>query len=252
MPRFGVHEVADVTLYDIVTKKPTLYLNSLKMSTVETEAETSFATGGKGGAKILAWDFNKTAKFNMQNALLDPKAFALQAGLADVTTGVTQVYKREKVTATGTTATLSGTPKTGTQITVYGTTDGVTNGTEFNKVASAPTAGQYSITGSTITLNIADQNSTLIVFYIVDTTASATSINLTASKFPGFYMVVGDTIVRNEITGVDEPFQIIIPKAKLLPGFSLQLQPSGDPTVFDFNMEVYKDGNDSMVQFIKY
>jgi hypothetical protein len=251
MAKFGVKEVADVTLYDLVTGKPVLYLDSLKISNLENTAEESSATGGKGNAKLLTWDFGRTASFKVQDALLDPKALAALTGNALVV-GVKEIHGKELVvgiagaSGTKTKFTLAKTPKTGT-VSVFKVIDGDNLDTEVLSTVTVTTT-DVEIDSTDIAIG-----AKAWIFYKYDSTASAMTFKISADKFPGYYKVVGDTVVRNEATGKDEPFQLVIYKAKLMPGFNLTLEASGDPTVFDFNMECYKDANGTdMVEMIKY
>lgn len=52
MAKFGVKEVMDVTFYDTATGAPALYLDTLKLSSLENKADESFARGGKGRIAI--------------------------------------------------------------------------------------------------------------------------------------------------------------------------------------------------------
>lgn len=55
----GIKEVCDVIFYRIDGNNkytPILYLDTLKVSTLEETASTSYATGGKGNAQLIAWD----------------------------------------------------------------------------------------------------------------------------------------------------------------------------------------------------
>ena len=65
----------------------------------------------------------------------------------------TSIPKDEKgVVISGTTATLSGTPVLSENVTVYLSNANRENIQKLTKVTSAPTAGQFSISGSTITV----------------------------------------------------------------------------------------------------
>jgi hypothetical protein len=79
MARFGVKEVCDVTFYND-RNEPVLFLDTLKISNLENDAERTYITGGRGNPRLMAFDFNRTASFNISDALLNPKAIALQAG----------------------------------------------------------------------------------------------------------------------------------------------------------------------------
>lgn len=60
LDRYGIKEVADVTFYEIkadgTAGKPVLFLDTLKVSTIEQTAETADARGGKGNPKLITWD----------------------------------------------------------------------------------------------------------------------------------------------------------------------------------------------------
>lgn len=47
---------------------------------------------------------------------------------------------------------------------------------------------------------------------------------------PGTYKIVGDTFMRSEKTGKDEPFQFIIGKAKVASEVTITLEAEGDPS----------------------
>lgn len=61
LDRYGIKEVADVTIYHLdemgEPDYPVLYLDTLKVSTIEQTASSADATGGKGNAKLVSWDF---------------------------------------------------------------------------------------------------------------------------------------------------------------------------------------------------
>lgn len=64
LERYGIKEVADVTFYDITDAgaagAPVLYLDTLKVSTIEQTAEEAIAKGGKGNPPLIVWDLTST------------------------------------------------------------------------------------------------------------------------------------------------------------------------------------------------
>ena len=56
LDKYGIKEVADVVFYELDSKgapsAPVLYLDTLKVSTIEQSAEVVDATGGKGNVKL--------------------------------------------------------------------------------------------------------------------------------------------------------------------------------------------------------
>ena len=63
LAKYGIKEVADVVFYELSEAgkptKPVLYLDTLKVSTIEQTAENSDARGGKGNAALISWDYGK-------------------------------------------------------------------------------------------------------------------------------------------------------------------------------------------------
>lgn len=252
MPRFGVKDVMDVTFYNLVTGEPELFLDCLKMSNMENASEQVYATGGKGAPRLVGWDFGRTTTFALQDALLNPKSIAMQSG-TKLEKKKEFIHKREFLVAedagTGTEVkiTLLKEPIAST-VKVYKSEDGYEHGEKVTVTAS-------DINGNVIELSATDLpiGETVLVYYQYQTTEDSEVITISSDKFGGYYKIVGDSLWRNERTGEDELVQVIIPKAKIISGFSFQMQPDGDPAVFDMNIDVFKDSNSTdMVKFVRY
>jgi hypothetical protein len=81
--RYGIKEVADVTFYELNGTrpgKPVLYLDTLKVSTVEQTAEAAEARGGKGNTALMAWDYGKEITVNLEDALFSTKSLEMMFG----------------------------------------------------------------------------------------------------------------------------------------------------------------------------
>ncbi|MCR8994652.1 hypothetical protein [Brevibacillus laterosporus] len=251
MPRFGVKEVADVTFYNLLTGKPELFLDTLKLSNLESNAETVYANGGKGAPRLVGWDYGRTATFNVQEALLNPKAIAMQTG-TQLEKKVEKIYKREFLVSVddgsnNSKITLEQAPLAGS-ITLYETSDGYGHDKEV-ATASITVSGK-AITIPSASLAVGKQ---VIVYYQYETTSDVEVLKIQSDKYSGFYRIVGDTFWRNQATLSDEKVQIVIPKAKIMSQFTLTMQPDGEPSVFDFNLDVFKDTNTTdMVKIVRY
>ena len=66
--QYGIKDVCEGVLYSIHKKKdgsgeiyyvPALYLDTLKVSSVDKAAENTWATGGLGNSRLICWDFGK-------------------------------------------------------------------------------------------------------------------------------------------------------------------------------------------------
>ncbi len=88
--RFGVREICDVVLRAKATQKignkifyknePVIYFDSLKTSSLEGAATTVYAQGGRGNARLVAWEGERTVTFTMEDALISPAGFMILSG----------------------------------------------------------------------------------------------------------------------------------------------------------------------------
>ena len=95
--KFGVREICDVVLkakaaHRIGTKvfyagEPVCYFDTLKTSSMEGAATTVYAQGGRGNARLMGWEGERTVTFTMEDALISPEGFMILsgAGLIDAT-----------------------------------------------------------------------------------------------------------------------------------------------------------------------
>lgn len=244
---YGIKDIVDVTLKNLTTKAPVLYLETLKVSSTEvTAAAEVSARGGRGNPKRLTWNGDKEVVFTAQDALISPEGLALLAGNS-VSTGAVAVHKKEVLTAvtdSGVKVTIAETPvvATATPMFIYKTTDGTDIGTEV-----VLTTG-YTISDKVITfvagVSAGDQ---VIVDYYYTSDATAKTIKVTSDDFPGYYTLEGYTYWTDEATGTEVEVLYTMPKIKIKPDFKLDQAAEGDPSVFDFNMDVFPDANDEMV-----
>lgn len=239
LDRYGIKEVADVTFYEILDDgsrgAPVLYLDTLKVSTIEQTAENSEARGGKGNAALISWDYGKEITVTLEDALYSAKSLALTFGDIDTinndTAAITKTLWKENLDSAPTassngtaTATINGVKVTLSNCKFYSATGSiVTSGSEYHYVTGEITVSKKM------------------------------TIDVSANSFPGTYYVTGDTYARSETTGNDEFFQFIIPKAKVLAeSNTITLEAEGDPTVFSMNLKVLRPKDGVMMKLVQY
>lgn len=98
--KYGIKEVADVVFYSITAigeeefYTPVLFLDTLKVSTLEKTAEKVEAKGGKGNKKLISWNFGKEITLNLEDALFSPASMSmiwggkLNSKLSDYTSAI--------------------------------------------------------------------------------------------------------------------------------------------------------------------
>ena len=236
--KFGVREVADVMLKakvdnQVVGNKkfakgqPVCHFDTLKTTTVEGAATTVYATGGKGNARLLSWEGERTLTFTVEDALLSPIGFAILsgAGVFDIDAlQKTAMVHVTKVTTLDSTLkpTLDDTPSSNAPIFVMGYEHGSITGmlTLNNGIVDGGKAG--------------DQ---VFVDYYVEKTTAVTELDIDASNFGGYYYVEASTLFKRESDGKDLPAELIFPKVKVQSNFTFNMASTGDPSTFSFVMD---------------
>ena len=84
--QYGIKEVADV-MFEALDDGPgyiagdiVLYLDSLKVSTVEMTGEQADARGGKGNPALIIWDYGREITLNLQDALFSAQSLQVMTG----------------------------------------------------------------------------------------------------------------------------------------------------------------------------
>jgi hypothetical protein len=101
--------------------------------------------------------------------------------------------------------------------------------------------------GVCATLNKGDR-----VFITYDIPVAKKEIVVSADSFPGTYYITGDTYARSDVTGDDQFFQFIIPKAKVTSENTITLEAEGDPSVFNMNLTVLRPEDGVMMRLVQY
>lgn len=236
LDRYGIKEVADVTFFELNEDesrgKPVLYLDTLKVSTIEQTAEEATANGGKGNAPLIVWDYGKEITVTLEDALFSPKSLAIMFGDVDsVALEGTKVFKTVRPEAVKV---------------AEGKATAVING-----VTIAGTAKFYDKDGAE-TSDTATGDKKAVFAVIEVTTDTCMTIDVSANSFPGNYYVTGDTYARSEATGKDEFFQFIIPKAKVQSENTITMEADGDPSVFNMSLKVLRPRDGVMMKLVKY
>ena len=285
--KYGIKEVANVYFEALDDDLKTgvykgdivLFLDTLKVSTIETTAENVAAQGGWGNPKLVQWDYGKEINVTLEDALMSLESLRFMLGGSikrPATNDAVVVHHTEEVTAIAGTGNNSSkvyvpAPKdhitdiqmfpaatSGHPIKLINLTKGyrtqITEGTMAllnevvfkNPKAGIASAGEAPVAGDKIRI-FWDE----IVTGGQDDVEDAIEVTISPDTFPGTYKVVGDTLIRSEKTGRDEPFQFIINKAKVQSNVTITLQAEGDPSTFEMTLNVLRDG-DEMMKLVRY
>jgi len=289
--KYGIKEVANVYFEALEDDKKAgvykgdivLFLDTLKVSTIETTAENTAAQGGWGNPKLVQWDYGKEINITLEDALMSLESLRFMLGGAIKKDPTAQdpiiVRHTEEVVCDSngkvplpkdhlTGATMHPIAKYNHPIRLINLTKGtrtqivVENSTDTQKVFDGNKVIAF-VNPALIGDNAQDSEAGdhIRIFWdevLENNTGNETAVEVTISPdtFPGTYKVVGDTFMRSEKTGKDEPFQFIINKAKVQSNVTLTLQAEGDPTTFEMTLNVLRSTNDAgeneMMKLVRY
>lgn len=292
LDRYGIKEVADVTFYKINSDgtpgAPVLFLDTLKVSTIEQTAEQVDARGGKGNPKLITWDYGKEITLTLEDALFSPKSMAIMLGDGNVAQGTGGYIRKTAVARFG--AAVEGKVKLVNDYITADIYDAI-SGSKRVKLylggnATAPVGEEkinsqlaFSITGEVSKLY--DEDGTVLdeaftesdlkslyttgltvptgknldghkVMFTYWVKATTKTITVSGDTFPGTYYVQGDTYSRSDVDGRDQFFQFIVPKAKLTAEQTITLEAEGDPSTFNMNLTVLRPESGEMMKLVQY
>ena len=256
LDRYGIKEVADVVFYEMDSKgapsAPVLYLDTLKVSTIEQSAEVVDATGGKGNVKLISWDTNKEVTATFEDALFSVKSLAIMFGGKVKDNGNKQeVLKTVQANVVKAAATDGYWEIPIGKYTVYldesKATYFVYNGENVEPVDISESGTTFDF----MTFDLLD--ATTAAAGNTQALAEGLEITIDASTFGGTYYITGDTYARDYQSGHDEFLQFIIPKGKVsAEDLSLTMEADGDPATFSMNINVLRAADGAMFRLVKY
>ena len=274
LDKYGIKEVADVMFYELDSKgapsAPVLYLDTLKVSTIEQSAETVDATGGKSNVKLLTWDTNKELTLTLEDALFSPKSLSIMFGGTIKENGNTQEvlktlqYNKFSAVSGSGNANLASFELKDRKYYIdvnlvswyyYKVTDGTPeitpislgSGSSFASLATAADGGPAEWG----TFDLLD--ATTEAGGSTSAVSKGMEIDITSEFNDNTYYITGDTYARNYESGKDEFLQFIVPKGKVsAEDVSLTMEADGDPATFSMTVNCLKANDGSMLKLVKY
>lgn len=276
--KYGVREICDVVLKRkspgyfgklyLDKGAPVMYFDTMKTSSLEGQATTVYAQGGKGNPRLVAWEGDRTVTFTMEDALISPQSFSILsgAGLIDASAdSPIYVHTTQQVAVKDGKIKLDNIPAsdaTGAEMYIMCMTeDGSIDSTRVpmkipvenvDREMTAATvfaawATKYNADHASIANFVnqeaptANNGDIFYVDYYVKATASVKQIDIEAGKFGGSYYLEASTLFRNQADGEDYPAEFVIPNCKVQSNFTFTMAPTGDPSTFTFTMDAFPD-----------
>ena len=278
--KFGVREICDVVLKAKAAQKignkifyagePVCYFDTLKTSSMEGAATTVYAQGGRGNARLMAWEGERTVTFTMEDALISPEGFMILSGAGLVEASANnKIYQHITETIDGKLVKeTDGNLAIPVKEKPYLPADERDNFAYVmlvnrGEIVSEPyiplhqditenADGSFTIviedghpdyvkgSGNYLTEGEFPEYDSVIVDYYTAHESGAKQIEITADKFGGNYYLEASTLFR-DTNGVDMPAEFIIPNCKVQSNFTFTMASSGDPSSFTFTMDAFPD-----------
>ena len=248
--KFGVRDICDVVFKAKAVQtigtmtfqpgQPVLYIDSAKTSTMEGAAATVYATGGKGNARLIAWEGEKTLTFTVEDALLSPIGFAVLSGA-----GLLKGKGTEKVHVHSTAMAYCDAEGNIDLADVFEGDEVICDTAPiFVMVVDADggltgeSIANPTVDGTTIVCGESNGNKNVFVdFYVEKNSAQVSELQIDMENFAGNYYVEASTLFRRQHDGVDLPAEITFPNVKIQSNFTFAMAATGDPSTFTFTMD---------------
>jgi hypothetical protein len=257
---FGVREIANVTFKALSEQKigsttfkknqPVLHIDTAKTSSLEQAATTVYAQGGRGNARLIAWEGEKTLTFTIEDALLSTYGLSILSGADLIKTPEAKKVNMHVTTRTTVstneidlTNALNGTEvicnEPGTIFVILTDEDGSLTGDIIPQDNLSVSEDGKKIIPKTGSFSEYATKNVLVDYYVVRTLANTGEIQIGAENFAGNYYIEADTLFRRQSDGVDMPATITIPNAKIQSNFTFSMASTGDPSTFTFTIDAF-------------
>lgn len=243
-------EVCDLTFCEFKTKVPFLYVDYANTSTTELTGETTFAYGGKGHPKKIAFNGEKGGTISFETQIQTMKLYSFLTGAAIESTA--NFIKREEVTcAEAGKLNVVSNPVLGS-INIFSAEDDC-GAPLVCTIASA--AAVDPATGYILTCTVEDggsvpaKDSKYVVYYIETISTKVKKLNIKSTTFPKIFVAYADTFDVAE-DGTVIQYKMTAYKCVPQSNFSLGFSNNGDPASLTITCDLMTDENDNMLDII--
>ena len=254
--KYAAVTVCDVTLYDLISKYPVMFFDTLQVTSIEGAAETTDIQGGQGNATLASVSHSKTVDVTFDDAIMTMSSLALLTG-----GNLERADNEHKITMTQTelvelgagkdTLVLSETVKEGTYVWAAKMVNGVLSTATRTTTKAGKDVKEVKIS-DLYNAEVDSEASVYRVFYEYEKGVEAgelSELTVLADKFAGTYRFIGDTVLFNQYTGSNDVFQIEIPRLKLDSSYSMSFNASTEAIVFSFKGKALRDDMGQMIIF---
>lgn len=241
----------EVKIFDLETGGALALLNDLKNTTWSNNGNTIYATGGRGGSKIMGFGSQKESNLEIASATITDGILAIQTGVdMETLTASTEIMYTDDEIVISSDAGASKFTATGTAdeefVSLHILNDTGSLGLSLTQVSGVPGAGDFAYDDATkaITTSGLDDGTKLVGFYYPTLATGKKFVNKT-DVFAKNVKIVADGLFRDPCTGTDYAGQLVFDKAKIGEEYSFALDEAGEPAVHGLNAEALRSCSSS-------
>lgn len=244
----GAGKAGNITLMKNGANEVTVaspHANSFSMS---VDATTDYAMSQ--GSRKVRFDSGKEASATLEFDVFSMPLLSVMFSM-NTTVGSTSVFTDEYFLPTGTTISLAEAPVAGSiYIAEVQTIDKYAKTGNVLVDGDPANVGEYSISGTDITINAGDSDTPYRVFYMKASAVTSVSNKVTSLDFPVGYTIAFDTVWKGANDNSAIPVQIIARNAVPQVSTSLDFSEGSHATV-SMNLEFFPDSDDVMFEMIE-
>lgn len=264
--KFGIRECSNIVFRakqnvkignaEFKVGQPVLYIDTATTSSMEQASTTTYAQGGRGNVRLMAWEGDKTLTFSFTDALLSPIGFHVLSGAGlfkkgdgnqgDETNDLVHFHVTSMASIASNKIDLSD------ALAEFGANAAIC--AEDAPLFVLGIEDDGSLTGEVLTgaevedegtgagkvINITHADTNVMVDYYVDLPGNQVwEADITPDTFAGYYYVEADTLFRRQSDGKDMPANLTFPNVKVQSNFTITMAGTGDPSSFDFTMDAF-------------
>lgn len=232
--KFGAVTVMDALLRDPQTKEPIIYLDTLKVSSINMEGETKEIRGGINAPTLIEYDYGRMVNFEMQDALASISSLSIMWGGKQADAGKSELHVNKLVTGTaGALADFDYALVEGDQKLVWAYNE-VTGAEVYLKAVVSESVSVVTAYSDELMATPLDKGISLLLFIDGPAPEDGSQVIIDNVSFPPVVELIGKTFFIEQNSGKQMSYQINIPMLKIGIGGGLTMEAEGDAAVFDF------------------
>lgn len=276
MAQYGIKEVMNFSLTNYspnpYKRMPIVYVDYAQVTSMAVGGERHTINGGRGNRALLSFDHTKTSQFSLTLPLVDLKVLALISG-DEVEEKIREIYTRDVLNIQDGETGVEGEKRyvelersaIENSIHLYELEGSVDLGSKVcpelmdadstiveragYKLVEADNGKHRLYLNDDVAVGV----DTLVAYYHSETKGKVTTMRINPEKFPKAVSFYGEALWRDQDSELDEIFQVIGHKGRILPEYELNMSGT-DSAVLELTLEMFavNDPIDNTPVYIEY